>query len=85
MIKCIILNGIPIIMEAFVSLAKQEKPEDQDYSFARKDWKADEANHMHGLSVLGTLYGDVNQKIWASFGSHKDIREYHATLRCLSF
>ncbi|KAI4641758.1 hypothetical protein J4E93_007856 [Alternaria ventricosa] len=79
MIKCIILNGIPIVMEAFVSLAKQEKPEDQDHSFTRKDWKADEANHKRGLEVLETLYGDENEKIWASFGSHKDIREYLAT------
>jgi hypothetical protein len=35
MIKCIILNGIPIVMEAFVSLAKVEKAEDQDHSFTR--------------------------------------------------
>ncbi|KAI4912750.1 hypothetical protein J4E90_006156 [Alternaria incomplexa] len=73
MIKCIILNGIPVVMEAFVSLAKQEQPEDQDHSFTRKDWKADEANHKRGLEVLETLYGDENERIWASFGSHKDI------------
>ncbi|CAM6001185.1 unnamed protein product [Sphagnum balticum] len=35
MIKCIILNGIPIVMEAFAALAKVEKPEDQDKSFTR--------------------------------------------------
>ncbi|KAH6861012.1 hypothetical protein BKA58DRAFT_44462 [Alternaria rosae] len=73
MIKCIILNGIPVVMEAFVSLAKQEKPEDQDHSFTRKDWKADEANHQRGLFVLETLYGEDNDRIWASFGSRKDI------------
>jgi hypothetical protein len=84
MIKCIILNGIPIVMDAFVSLAKQEKPEDQDHSFTRKDWKADEANHKRGLSVLEMLYRDDNDKIWESFGSHKDIRECLAILRCLS-
>jgi len=82
MIKCIILNGIPIVMEAFVSLAKQEMPEDQDHSFTRKNWKADEGNHQRGLSVLETLYGDDNDRIWASFGSHKDIRECPATFRC---
>jgi len=85
MIKCIILNGIPIVMEAFVSLAKQEKPEDQDHSFTRKDWKADEDNHQRGLSVLETLYGDDNDRIWASFGSHRDIREYPAFLPALMF
>lgn len=74
MIKCIILNGIPSVMDAFVSLAKEEKPDDQDFTFTRKDWKADEANHKRGLSVLETLYRDDNAKIWASFGAHEDIR-----------
>jgi hypothetical protein len=35
MIKCIILNGIPVVMEAFMALALIEKPEDQDHSFTR--------------------------------------------------
>jgi hypothetical protein len=35
MIKCIILNGIPVVMEAFMALAQVEKPEDQDHSFTR--------------------------------------------------
>lgn len=35
MIKCIILNGIPIVMEAFVSLAAVERPEDREHGFTR--------------------------------------------------
>jgi hypothetical protein len=35
MIKCIILNGIPIVMEAFAALAKVEASEDQEKSFTR--------------------------------------------------
>jgi hypothetical protein len=35
MIKCIILNGIPIVMEAFTALAKVEQPDDQDHTFTR--------------------------------------------------
>lgn len=35
MIKCIILNGIPVFMEAFQSLASMEQPEDQDHSFTK--------------------------------------------------
>jgi hypothetical protein len=35
MIKCIILNGIPIVMEAFAALAKVEQPEDQEHTFTR--------------------------------------------------
>ena len=37
MIKCIILNGIPVVMEGFQSLAKVEQPEDPDHSFTRYD------------------------------------------------
>ncbi|MCJ1407307.1 hypothetical protein MMC19_001378 [Ptychographa xylographoides] len=73
MIKCVILNGIPVVMEAFVSLTKVEKPEDQDHSFTREGWQADAINHERGLSVLIKLYRDENEKIWATFGSHKDI------------
>lgn len=36
-VKCIILNGIPIVMEGFQSLAKVEQPEDQDHSFTKYD------------------------------------------------
>jgi hypothetical protein len=35
MIKFIILNGIPIVMQAFTALAKVEKPEDQDKSLTK--------------------------------------------------
>ncbi|KAF2257360.1 hypothetical protein BU26DRAFT_527405 [Trematosphaeria pertusa] len=46
---------------------------DQDHTFTRKNWKADEANHERGLAVLETLYRDDNAKIWASLGAHEDI------------
>jgi hypothetical protein len=42
MIKCIILNEIPIVMEAFAALAKVEAPEDQEKSFTGSvliDWE----------------------------------------------
>ena len=35
MIKCIILNGIPIIFQALLSVAELEQDEDKDYSFSR--------------------------------------------------
>ena len=91
MIKCIILNGIPVVMEAFQSLAKEERPVDQDHSFtryapaplcfatsltqvSRQGWQADAANRERGMKVLELLYQDENEKIWATFGAHRDIR-----------
>jgi hypothetical protein len=38
MIRCVILNSIPVVMEAFVSFTKVEKPEDQDHSFTKYVW-----------------------------------------------
>lgn len=35
MIKCIILTGIPSVIEALGAVAKLEKEEDKDYSFSR--------------------------------------------------
>ncbi|KAH9206274.1 AhpD-like protein, partial [Leptodontidium sp. 2 PMI_412] len=73
MIKCIILNGIPIVMEAFVSLAAVERPEDREHGFTRQGWQADEKNHKRGLDVLNILYRGENDRIWGTFGAHRDI------------
>lgn len=35
MVKCIILNGIPAVIEAALSISEVEKPEDQDHSCSR--------------------------------------------------
>ena len=35
MVKCIILNGIPAVIEAVTAVAEQERPEDQDFSCTR--------------------------------------------------
>jgi hypothetical protein len=35
MIKCIILNGIPIVFQALLSVAELEREEDKDYTFTR--------------------------------------------------
>lgn len=33
-------------------------------------------NYRRGMTVLETLYKDENEKIWATFGAHKDIRMF---------
>lgn len=68
-----ILNGIPVVMEAFQSLAAVEKPEDQDHSFTRENWQPDQANYERGMAALEVIYRDENDKIWATFGAHKDV------------
>jgi hypothetical protein len=35
MVKCIILNGIPVVFEAVLAVAGQEQEQDKDYSFSR--------------------------------------------------
>ena len=35
MVKCIILNGIPTVIEAVTAVSEQERPEDQDLSCSR--------------------------------------------------
>ena len=35
MIKCIILNGIPVVLQALLSVAELEREEDKDFSFSR--------------------------------------------------
>jgi hypothetical protein len=35
LVKCIIINGIPVVIEAITSISDVEKPEDRDYSCSR--------------------------------------------------
>ena len=35
MVKCIIINGIPVVIEAVKSISEVERPEDRDYSCSR--------------------------------------------------
>jgi hypothetical protein len=35
MVKCIILNGIPAVIEAVTAISEIERPEDQDHSCSR--------------------------------------------------
>jgi hypothetical protein len=35
LMKCVPLNGVPMVLEAIFAIAKVERPEDRDYSFSR--------------------------------------------------
>lgn len=35
LVKCIIINGIPVVIEAVTSINELEKPEDKDFSSSR--------------------------------------------------
>lgn len=35
LVKCIITNGIPVVIEAITSIADMERDEDQEYSCSR--------------------------------------------------
>jgi hypothetical protein len=35
MVKCIIINGIPAVIEAVSAISELERPEDQDFSCTR--------------------------------------------------
>lgn len=74
--KCIIINGIPVVFEAILSVAAREREEDKDYSFSRKGWQPDRANEERGLRVLRFLYQDDHAKIMDRFHAHADLREY---------
>ena len=37
LVKCVPLNGVPLVLEGVFAIAKVERPEDRDYSFSRLD------------------------------------------------
>ncbi len=77
MVKCIILNGVPSVLEAVLAVASREHDEDKDYSFSRDGWRSGEENQRRGLDVLEFLYRDDFPKIMDKFHAHRDIREIH--------
>ncbi|TVY82403.1 hypothetical protein LSUE1_G003874 [Lachnellula suecica] len=73
LIKCIVLNGIPRVLQALRSIAQLERQEDKDYSFSRERWQVTEATRAHALSVLDILYREDYEKIMDKFEAHRDI------------
>jgi alkylhydroperoxidase/carboxymuconolactone decarboxylase family protein YurZ len=70
LIKCIMINGIPVVMGAFTSLAAVEAPADQDRSTTRVGWQVSASATAHGKATLRKLYNGNEDTIYSSFGSH---------------
>ncbi|KUJ15893.1 uncharacterized protein LY89DRAFT_587326, partial [Mollisia scopiformis] len=73
MIKCIVLSGIPSVMEAIASVAAVEQDQDQDHSILRQHGESDQVLHRRGVDVLDTLFRDDSIIIGLTLGSHKEI------------
>lgn len=73
LIKCIILVGIPGVIEALASVAAQEKEEDRDYSFLREHWQRDDGNRERAKETLEMVYRGEDRRILDVFRGHRDM------------
>ncbi|KAI1127086.1 hypothetical protein F5Y10DRAFT_201551 [Nemania abortiva] len=73
MVKCIILNGIPAVIEAVASISEVESPEDQDHSCSREDWQIGPENSERAANTLKTLYHSEKGGVTKTFTAHRDI------------
>ncbi|KAI0867482.1 hypothetical protein GGS24DRAFT_495295 [Hypoxylon argillaceum] len=74
MVKCIILNGIPAVIEAALSISEVEKPEDQDHSCSREDWQIGPANTERAANTLKVLYHSEKGGVTQTLTAHQDIQ-----------
>lgn len=75
MVKCIIINGIPVVIEAITSVANVEREEDKDYSCSREDWQIGPETSQRAADVLKVLYKSEKGGHVKTLESHRDIRE----------
>ncbi|KAI0430766.1 hypothetical protein F5Y09DRAFT_221080 [Xylaria sp. FL1042] len=73
MVKCIILNGIPAVIEAVTAISEVERPEDRDYSCSREDWQIGEANTKRAGDTLKVVYKSEEGGITKTLTAHRDI------------
>ncbi|KAK4100184.1 hypothetical protein N658DRAFT_508121 [Parathielavia hyrcaniae] len=73
LIKCIIINGIPVVIEAITSISDVEKPEDRDYSCSRADWQVGPETSERAAKVLKVLYKSEKGGHVKTLQSHLDI------------
>jgi hypothetical protein len=74
LVKLVSIVGVCKPLEAILSISKVERPEDRDYTFTRKDWNADAANHERGAGWLNKIYAGNTEDTLALFDAHKDFR-----------
>lgn len=74
LVKLVSIVGVCKPLEAILAISKVERPEDRDFSFTRKDWKADDANHERGANWLKKIYAGNTDDTLALFDAHRDFR-----------
>ncbi|KAI1329426.1 hypothetical protein F5Y16DRAFT_98134 [Xylariaceae sp. FL0255] len=71
MVKCIILNGIPSVIEAIMAISAVEWPEDQDHSCLREGWQIGSANtessQARGDELVGEEVIEAHQSCYRGF------------------
>jgi hypothetical protein len=72
LVKLTSIIGVARPLETLVHLSNVTAPEDQDFSFSRRDWKNDASNHERGEGWLKKLYAENLDPIYEMFASHKD-------------
>ncbi|KAK1466671.1 hypothetical protein CCUS01_07281 [Colletotrichum cuscutae] len=73
MVKCIIINGIPVVIEAVTSVSEVERPEDTDQSCSREDWQIGPETSKRAAAVLKVLYKSEVGAPVEVLHAHKDI------------
>ncbi|KAK2611942.1 hypothetical protein QQS21_002048 [Conoideocrella luteorostrata] len=73
MVKCIIINGIPVVIEAVTSISEVEKPEDQDFSCSREGWQIGPETSERAAKTLEVLYKSEKGGHVKTLQSHRDI------------
>ncbi|KAK4209355.1 hypothetical protein QBC37DRAFT_54488 [Rhypophila decipiens] len=73
LVKCIIINGIPVVIEAITSISDVERDEDWDYSCSRADWNVGPESSERAAKVLKVLYKSEEGGHVKNLQSHLDI------------
>ncbi|KAM7195833.1 hypothetical protein V8F33_006482 [Rhypophila sp. PSN 637] len=73
LVKCIIINDIPVVIEAITSISDVERDEDRDYSCSRADWKVCPETSERAAKVLKVLYKSEEGGHVKTLQSHLDI------------
>ncbi|KAK3366679.1 hypothetical protein B0T24DRAFT_534698, partial [Lasiosphaeria ovina] len=76
LVKCIIINGIPVVIEAITSISDVEKPEDRGSSCSRSrkaDWQIGPETSERAAKVLKVLYKSEKGGHVKTLQSHLDI------------
>lgn len=72
LIKSVPIVGVCKPIEAILSIAKREQPEDKDYTFTRENWQCDAANHTRGVEWFEKLYSRNSGGTLDLFNAHRD-------------